>query len=50
MSYQHEGFWSGMDTLREVQQLNALQESGMPPWDPMRWPGHSVRPAPARDS
>lgn len=49
LSYQHEGFWSGMDTLREVQQLNALQEAGTAPWDPIRWPGRSVRPALARD-
>lgn len=33
-SYQHAGFWSGMDSLRDVQLLNALVESGEAPWLP----------------
>jgi glucose-1-phosphate cytidylyltransferase len=30
--YRHEGFWQCMDTLRDVRTLNALWESGSPPW------------------
>lgn len=32
MAYQHEGFWQPMDTLREQKQLEALWNSGNPPW------------------
>lgn len=32
MAYQHEGFWQCMDTLRDVRYLQALAESGRPPW------------------
>lgn len=32
MAYRHEGFWQCMDTLRDVRTLNALWESGEPPW------------------
>jgi glucose-1-phosphate cytidylyltransferase len=28
----HEGFWAPMDTIREVQMLEALYETGRPPW------------------
>jgi glucose-1-phosphate cytidylyltransferase len=31
-AYHHEGFWSGMDSLRDVQLLNGLVESGRAPW------------------
>lgn len=31
-AYHHDGFWSGMDSLRDVQLLNALVESGEAPW------------------
>lgn len=31
-AYHHDGFWSGMDSLRDVQLLNALIESGRAPW------------------
>jgi len=30
--YKHGGFWQPMDTYREMQQLNALWQSGHPPW------------------
>lgn len=30
--YQHHGFWQCMDTLREVELLNRLWQSGSPPW------------------
>jgi glucose-1-phosphate cytidylyltransferase len=39
-AYAHDGFWSGMDSLRDVQLLNALVESGDAPWK---------RSAPARE-
>jgi glucose-1-phosphate cytidylyltransferase len=32
MSYQHEGFWQPMDTLREKNLLEDLWESGKAPW------------------
>jgi glucose-1-phosphate cytidylyltransferase len=33
-AYRHDGFWSGMDSLRDVQQLQDLVQSGRAPWDP----------------
>lgn len=32
LAYRHTGFWQCMDTLRDVQYLNSLWESGNPPW------------------
>lgn len=32
IAYRHEGFWRAMDTLKEMQELGALHESGRPPW------------------
>lgn len=32
MSYQHEGFWQPMDTLREKQDLEKLASLPIPPW------------------
>jgi len=32
MAYRHDGFWACMDTLRDKKRLNALWESGDPPW------------------
>jgi glucose-1-phosphate cytidylyltransferase len=32
MSYQHEGFWQPMDTLREKNLLEELWDSGKAPW------------------
>jgi len=32
MAYRHEGFWQGMDTLREVKRLEELWNSGNVPW------------------
>lgn len=32
MAYQHTGFWQPMDTLKEKNDLQALWESGHPPW------------------
>jgi glucose-1-phosphate cytidylyltransferase len=32
IAYRHEGFWSPMDTLQDMQTLEALQESDRPPW------------------
>jgi len=31
-AYQHKGFWQAMDTLRDKNQLEALWETGNPPW------------------
>jgi len=32
MAYQHERFWQCMDTMRDVQFLNELWQSSLPPW------------------
>lgn len=32
MTYRHNGFWIAMTTLRDVQELVALEESGSAPW------------------
>lgn len=32
MAYKHEGFWQCMDTVREMQQLEAMWASGQAPW------------------
>jgi glucose-1-phosphate cytidylyltransferase len=32
IAYRHDGFWRAMDTLKEMQELEALHESGKPPW------------------
>jgi glucose-1-phosphate cytidylyltransferase len=32
IAYRHDGFWRAMDTLKEMQELEALYESGRPPW------------------
>jgi glucose-1-phosphate cytidylyltransferase len=32
IAYRHDGFWRAMDTLKEMQELDALHESGNPPW------------------
>jgi glucose-1-phosphate cytidylyltransferase len=32
IAYRHDGFWRAMDTLKEMQELEALYESGKPPW------------------
>jgi glucose-1-phosphate cytidylyltransferase len=34
-AYKYEGFWAPMDTLKEVQMLQAMYESGKSPWT--RW-------------
>lgn len=30
--YKHEGFWAGVDTLRDKRYLESLWQSGQPPW------------------
>ena len=32
MAYQHEGFWQCMDTIRDVQSLENLWQTGNAPW------------------
>jgi glucose-1-phosphate cytidylyltransferase len=32
MAYRHDGFWAPMDTLKDMQNLGALYDSGRPPW------------------
>jgi len=32
ISYRHDGFWMPMDTLKEMQELERLYQTGAPPW------------------
>ena len=32
IAYRHDGFWRPMDTIKDRQSLEALHESGDPPW------------------
>lgn len=32
MAYKHEGFWQGIDTIREIKLMNRLWENGEAPW------------------
>lgn len=32
VAFRHRGFWASMDTLKDHQNLEALHESGSPPW------------------
>jgi glucose-1-phosphate cytidylyltransferase len=32
LAYRYEGFWEAMDTIKDKQRLDALLESGRPPW------------------
>lgn len=33
MAYKHEGFWQGIDTIRDVKLMNRLWDSGEAPWN-----------------
>jgi glucose-1-phosphate cytidylyltransferase len=32
VAYEYDGFWAPMDTLKDLQMLQALEDSGHPPW------------------
>lgn len=32
LAYRYEGFWTSLDTLKDLQTLEALNEAGRPPW------------------
>jgi glucose-1-phosphate cytidylyltransferase len=32
ITYRHAGFWRAMDTLKELQELQAMHDAGHPPW------------------
>ncbi len=34
IAYRYEGFWSALDTLKDLQSLESLHDSGQPPWTP----------------
>lgn len=38
ITYRHDGFWAPMDTLKEMQMLEAMYEGGQPPWTLWRGP------------
>ena len=32
IAYRHDGFWEPMDTMKDKQRLDALEEGGRAPW------------------
>jgi glucose-1-phosphate cytidylyltransferase len=34
IAYRYEGFWSALDTLKDLQSLESLHDTGRPPWAP----------------
>jgi glucose-1-phosphate cytidylyltransferase len=44
ITYRHDGFWAPMDTLKEMQLLEALYDAGQPPWMLWRAPELDARP------
>jgi glucose-1-phosphate cytidylyltransferase len=42
-SFRYDGFWAPMDTLKDVQNLEAQWEAGDPPWAVWSRPHESVR-------
>ena len=36
LAYRYEGFWTSMDSLKDLQSLQALHDSGAPPWGTRR--------------
>ncbi len=47
-AYRHEGFWQCMDTLRDLRVLEALWDSGRPPWRCWTERRATTSPPPAR--
>ncbi len=45
MAYRYDGFWAAMDTFKDRQQLEALHQSGGPPWTV--WCSQSLQPTEA---
>jgi glucose-1-phosphate cytidylyltransferase len=39
VTYRHEGFWTAVDTLKDLHNLEALYEGGQPPWAVWLEPG-----------
>ena len=39
LAYRYEGFWTSMDSLKDLQNLQALHDSGAPPWGTWRADG-----------
>jgi glucose-1-phosphate cytidylyltransferase len=35
-NFRHEGFWAALDTLKDLEMLRDLNDSGSPPWAPAR--------------
>ncbi len=48
IAYQYDGFWMPMDTLREMQDLEQLSQSGSPPWAVWRSTGTPDEPGGAK--
>ena len=48
IAYPHEGFWAPMDTLKDMQNLEALYDAGRPPWAVWQQAEEDATPSPAR--
>jgi glucose-1-phosphate cytidylyltransferase len=46
LAYPYDGFWMAMDTAKDKQRFDALNEAGSPPWEV--WNSHARRPAGTR--
>jgi glucose-1-phosphate cytidylyltransferase len=47
VAYRHEGFYTSIDTLKDLQRLQDLSERGRPPWSALSTPaGHGPEPGP----
>jgi len=45
LAYRYEGFWMPMDSLKDLQNLQTLHDSGVPPWAPWLAPAPEQRPS-----
>jgi glucose-1-phosphate cytidylyltransferase len=45
LAYRYEGFWMPMDSLKDLQNLQALHDTGAPPWAPWLAPASQRHPS-----
>jgi glucose-1-phosphate cytidylyltransferase len=50
IGYQHDGFWAGMDTFKDKQQLESLWSSGSAPWQVWKGNGNGAEGVKLRGS
>jgi glucose-1-phosphate cytidylyltransferase len=44
LAYRYEGFWMPIESLKDLQNLQALHDGGAPPWAPWLAAGNGRRP------